>query len=143
MIKSEESRRVLNAILAVPGGGRVWEYWLPFPFKTGNSSTKGHWAKRARESKKAIEAMGLVVLGAGKPSKPLEKARLYVHRISYHAGDGDNLGTGFKHYRDGLIHAGVLKDDRPSILLSSEYTGEARRDKSLFGAWVWVLEVNG
>lgn len=64
----------------------------------------------ARKWKQLVE--GYVVINRLKPSTPLTKARLNLVRHSSFECDFDGLVSGFKHCIDGLVVAGVIKNDR-------------------------------
>lgn len=139
--KSDTTRERLNEILNWPPGGRIWEYWIPYPFESGNVKEKAHWGVKARHSKQCREDMGYSVMAVGKPTKPLKSAALFVHRVAHNRADDDNLGKGFKPFRDGLKDAEVIHDDATKYLKHTKYTDEIDRDKTRQGTWVWVVEM--
>lgn len=51
--------------------------------------------------------------------EPLVKARISFHRGSIKEPDWDGLVSGFKFVCDGLVQAGVIIDDKPSVITCS------------------------
>jgi hypothetical protein len=79
--------------------------------KSINQIGRLHWAVK---SKMINEMKSLVALAVGnrKPATPLEIADLIYVRHSAKCLDFDNLVNSFKAVQDGLVAAGVLKDDK-------------------------------
>ena len=50
------------------------------------------------------------------PSTPLDRARVTLTRCSSVEPDADNLASSFKFILDGLVMAGVIADDKPSVI---------------------------
>lgn len=80
-----------------------------------------HWTKRHKEAvkwKRAISAhcAQFQISGLG-----LDKASLTLTRHSSKEPDMDGLVSGFKHVIDGLVMAGVIIDDKPSVIGQSQY----------------------
>ncbi len=59
-----------------------------------------------------------------RPAEPLELAAIYGVRHSSQQPDRINLWYSFKPLVDGLIRAGVIKDDAPRYLASEHYSWE-------------------
>ena len=88
----------------------------------------GHWAIR-HKSKKEWEARVFNAVRGNLPSKPLVRARLRFTRCSAAQPDFDNLVASFKPIMDGLITAGIIEDDKPSVIGSPVYLHELARPK--------------
>ena len=56
-----------------------------------------------------------------RPSNPLAKASLVLERHGLREPDYDGLVTSFKFVIDGLVHAGVIKDDKMSVIGIPDY----------------------
>ncbi len=50
------------------------------------------------------------------PCEPLSRARVWFTRFSTIEPDFTNLVQGFKHIEDGLVDAGIIVDDKPSVI---------------------------
>jgi len=83
----------------------------------------GHWSIRAR-SKKEWEIRVRGALGRNIPAEPLERAEIACVRFSSSEPDHDNLVASFKPLIDGLVKARVIRDDKPSVIGSPNYTWE-------------------
>ena len=86
---------------------------LPLPSRDVSPNGRGHWAKKARAVKKHREWAVLAVLSDDTPL-PLwrtaeAQATFYVR--DKRRRDGDNYLAMLKPYFDGIVQAGVLKDD--------------------------------
>lgn len=80
-----------------------------------------HKLKKAWESK----VCGAVLMALGRwPEKPLERAQVKITRCSSSEPDFDGLVQGGKFLLDGLVKAGVLVDDRPSVIGQPEFRWE-------------------
>lgn len=79
-----------------------------------------HWAQKMKDTKRWRELVTLLV-GVKKPEKPLDVAKLTLTRVSTKAPDYDNLVSSFKPVIDGLISAGVLKDDKFTLQVNPTY----------------------
>jgi hypothetical protein len=87
---------------------------LPKPV---NRMLRQHWAI----VKKEVDFWKLLVKTSAigrLPDKPLEKARCIYIRHSSRAPDYDGLVSSFKAVQDGLVLAGVLKNDTVDIVKS-------------------------
>lgn len=96
-----------------------------------NSADGFHWRKRQRLRKQWERRVSAEVLAsdAGKPPKPLESARVTVTRCSAKQPDADNLAQSGKWILDGLVKAGVLADDAPSVIGQPLYQWEPAKPK--------------
>ena len=88
-----------------------------------NTSDNRHWRVRQREKKDWyflvwIESHRFV------PESPLVRAQVRITRHSSSEPDYENLTQGGKHILDGLVRAGVLADDKPSVIGQPEYRWE-------------------
>ena len=83
-----------------------------------NKSRRCHWAVQNKEAKKWKR---LVLFNVSRPDEPLKKASIKFTRHSSQEPDFDGLVSGFKHVLDGLKHAGVIIDDKPSIIGHPSY----------------------
>lgn len=86
------------------------EFTIPFLPKPRNQLNV-HWRVRHAEAKKCIELVCLHVQSKA-PKKPFFKAKLTLIRYSSREPDFDGLVSSFKHIIDGLIHAGILENDK-------------------------------
>lgn len=79
--------------------------------KSINQSGRLHWAVK---NKIVSEWKNLVNLAVGNrgPKEPLEKAEIIYTRYSSRCLDFDNLVNSYKAVQDGLVEAGVIKDDK-------------------------------
>ena len=87
------------------------------------NSHKAHWAIAGKERKKWRDATRLRTFMLRPPS-PLEKCRIIATRFSSSEPDYDNLAQSFKSVIDGLKDAGIIKDDKPSVVVDRKYLWE-------------------
>ena len=80
----------------------------------------GHWRTRAK-SKSEWEARVHLAVIHDRPELPLTSARISFTRCSSSEPDFDNLVASFKPVMDGLVKAGVIEDDKPSVIGQPEY----------------------
>lgn len=97
--------------------------------KMTNSYNRSHWSHRHKEAvkwKRTISAYcaQFQISGLG-----LGKASLTLTRHSSKEPDMDGLVSGFKHVIDGLVVAGVIVDDKPSVIGQSQYRWTYRPSK--------------
>lgn len=104
-------------ILQIPG--------LP---KMPNQLLHSHWTASHNNSKKWKNAV-IAAVATDWPESPLESAEITCIRMSSVEPDYDGLAGSFKPIIDGLVQAGVLKDDNPSILRHSCYKWEKTKPK--------------
>ena len=81
---------------------------LPKPI---NAIGRKHWAVKTKEANYWKQCVALSVIGK-KPPAPLLKAHIIYTRFSSVAPDCDGLTSSLKHVQDGLIEAGIIKNDR-------------------------------
>ncbi len=87
------------------------------------NSHKAHWAVAGAERKKWRQAACLVAK-MRRPETPLERCRIVCTRYSFSEPDYDNLVISFKSLCDGLKDAGIIKDDKSSVVVQREYRWE-------------------
>lgn len=102
--------------------------------KTTNSGGRAHWAMKAKEAKKwknLTKEAFLRWCGENNYWKvpDLKKAKLTLTRCSAKEPDADGLVSSFKHVIDGLVEAGVIIDDKPSVIGFPNYAWEYARPK--------------
>lgn len=85
-----------------------------------NSLIRKHWAIITKEKN---HWHGLVRwhLRHNLPKAPFKKAKLTLTRYSMRAPDYDGLVGSFKYVVDGLVKAGVIVDDKTSVIGDSKY----------------------
>lgn len=76
------------------------------------------------KEKKLWEEEVFVATRGKQPPNPLERAKVTFIRRSSMTSDHDNLVASFKHVQDGLIHAGIIVDDRPGVIGQPTYRWE-------------------
>lgn len=59
-----------------------------------------------------------------RPKEPLTKCRITATRFSSVEPDDDNLAISFKSVIDGLKDAGVIQDDKTSVVIERKYLWE-------------------
>lgn len=97
-----------------------------------------HWAKRAKYVKDWHMKVRLAI-GQNVPKLPLQKAKLTLTRHSDREPDFDNLAHSFKCVIDGLTNAGIILDDKPSIIGSPTFRWKkAKRNEGFIS-----VEVSG
>lgn len=95
--------------------------------------TKGqHWAVTAK-SRKDWHWRVKGGVGRDKPKQPLERARVTLVRHSCSEPDEDNTMASWKPVLDGLVQAGVLADDKPSVVTLKSQWFHAPRGKGYIG----------
>lgn len=92
--------------------------------KMTNSLARLHWSAKMKEARKwkglvFEKCVELRICGLH-----LEKAQITLTRHSAKEPDFDGVASGFKHILDGLVVAGVLDDDKPSVIGSPTYKWE-------------------
>lgn len=101
--------------------------------KTTNASRRhGHWGALLSESRKWKRAVWAAVQNAGKPAQPMLSASIELIRHSSTQPDFDNLVISFKWILDGLIDAGVIVSDKPSVIGQPVYQWEKAAPKKGF-----------
>lgn len=87
------------------------------------ANSRLHWARKAKEIGKWKAAVKNALMGMT-PSEPLTKAKITLTRCSSIEPDFDNLAGSFKGVLDGLKEAGVILDDRQSVIGCPEFKWE-------------------
>ena len=87
------------------------------------NSHKAHWAIAGAERKKWRLAAKMRTF-MQRPPTPLEKCKITCTRFSSSEPDFDNLTQSFKSVIDGLKDAGIIKDDKASVVVKREYLWE-------------------
>lgn len=95
---------------------------------TQNALGRRNYQVKAREARKWIDAVIMATNGM-KPHKPLVKAKLTLTRFSSVCPDFDGLCSSFKHPVDGLIKAGIIIDDKMSVIGQPNYKWEKAAPK--------------
>jgi hypothetical protein len=83
--------------------------------KTTNAGGRLHWAVKVREARSWKNLVNVATRNA-KPPHPLKAATLALTRYSTREPDFDGLVSSFKHIIDGLVDAGIIADDKPSVI---------------------------
>lgn len=89
---------------------------MGLPKTTNASRGQGHSGSLLGESRKWKKAVWSAETIEGKPSSPLVSARPKLIRYSSADPDFDNLVSSFKWVVDGLIDAGIIISDKPSVI---------------------------
>jgi len=104
------------------------EFTIPGLPKTFNALNRKHWSIKAAEAKN-WKMLVVFHVGRNKPKAPLMKAKVTLTRYSCAEIDGDGLTSSFKHVLDGLTLAGVIYDDKMSIIGMPTYIHEKAKRK--------------
>lgn len=88
-----------------------------------------HWAVKRKNALHWKRMVAYAVSGK-KPKSPLEKATVYLTRVSAREPDWDNLAASFKHVIDGLIVAQILADDSTKTIGQPKISWEKAAPKS-------------
>lgn len=99
-------------------------YSLEFVIKglPSTSNTHRHWRIAGGDRKKWKEAVVAICSTRSKPRVPLKKACLFCVRFSSSEPDYDNLVISFKAAIDGLKVAGIIEDDKSSVIVERKYS---------------------
>lgn len=89
-------------------------------------NSRGHWRKKHRENTKwkvlVISSIASLRLNEQeRAALPLKRASLCLTRYSSNEPDFDGLVSSFKHVIDGLKEAGVIVDDKMSVIGQPKY----------------------
>lgn len=111
---------------------KVLEFEINGLPKMSNDGLRGtHWSVKKKEAdnwKRAVnnEVVHYFSFPETRDKFPgsMEKAKLILTRFSSTSPDPDGLVSGFKHVVDGLVEAGVLKNDKISNIGMPEYRWE-------------------
>jgi len=106
------------------------EFTIPFlPRMTNPSGRPTHWAVLNTEKNRIHKMVWLLVKESAFLGPPMMKARLTLTRASSSEPDFDGLVSGFKRVIDGLVAAGVLINDKQSVIGQSRYVWEKASPK--------------
>lgn len=89
--------------------------------QTVNAIGRKHWAVKVKEARKWKQLVVTECILAGIGGLNLAQASLELTRYSSRETDFDNLASSFKHVLDGLTAAGVIVDDKPSVIGSPTF----------------------
>jgi hypothetical protein len=92
--------------------------------KTTNTLNRMHWAKKSKEANMWKQIVGLHCRQLKVCDLRLTKATLELTRYSSIEPDFDGLVSTWKHLVDGLVVAGVLIDDKQSVIGSPIFKWE-------------------
>lgn len=100
---------------------KVAEFEIPGLPMTINAIGRKHWSYKAKEAKRwknlvLEQCVFMRIYGIN-----LGSAVLIFTRHSSQETDFDNLASSFKHVLDGLVHAKVIVDDKPSVIGSPTF----------------------
>ena len=106
---------------------------LKFDFVTpGLNGSDGLIREHHHRKKKRQTAIKWEIISKS-PIKHEGKVIITYTRGSVTAPDWDNLCASFKHWGDGLVSAGIIKDDKPSIVVEFKPRYErAKNHKSTY-----------
>lgn len=93
-------------------------FTLPGLPKIMSNGSHGNW-RTAAGIKRKWKDLSIIHCRRHLPPQPLKKAEAVFTRFSSVEPDNDNLAISFKSIRDGLVEAGVIEDDRPSVLTAT------------------------
>lgn len=99
--------------------------------KTPNQLKTMHWAARAKHSKQWRSAARWMAFKS-QPKQPLRQVRLTFIRGSSRQCDYDNGIASVKPLIDGLVDAGIIADDNPSIVKAVLFGWEKAPQKAGF-----------
>ncbi len=111
---------------------KVVEFTLFGLPKTINEIGRKHWSFKYKEAKHWKQLVYQICVFHRIEALKLEKATLEFTRHSSREPDFDNLAGSFKHVLDGLVVAGVIKDDKPSVIGSPTFRWEKTKIKGGF-----------
>lgn len=110
------------------------KYLLEFELKGLTRMTNAlnvHWRVRHSHTTRWKNLTIMAAREKGVPEEPLTKATLTLTRFSAKEPDFDGLVSSFKAVVDGLRDAGVILDDKPSVVGNPSY------------AWVYAKPNHG
>ena len=84
------------------------------------NGSHGHWASVNRYRRTWHQLVSNAI--GFKPKKPLEKVRVTCIRAASLKCDYDNLVMSFKPVIDGLVLAGIIKDDDMDTIVERRYS---------------------
>lgn len=99
--------------------------------KTTNGNARRHW--RALQNEAKIWHRNVIAAAESLDVKePLTKAKLKLTRHSSQEPDFDGLVSSFKHVIDGLIKAGIIVNDKMSVIGQPEYAWQRAKIRKGF-----------
>ena len=90
------------------------EIEIPRLPKMNSSRRVNRWTE-IREKDLWTEEIAAATVGK-RPPEPLKRAKVTYIRRSSAEPDFTNLAASFKHPEDGLVRAGIILDDKPSVI---------------------------
>lgn len=89
--------------------------------KLPNQTLYSHWRVKHAEAKKwkklvATHALIATLNARERPAIPFKCATVTLTRLSSREPDSDNLMASWKYCLDGLVEAGVIENDKPSVI---------------------------
>ncbi len=96
---------------------------------TINTIGRIHWALQAKDVKRWNNAVYQQCVLNRIAGLGLKKATVEFVRHSFTQPDTDNLANSFKYLQDGLVKAGVIIDDNPTVLTATYLWEKAPRNK--------------
>lgn len=88
--------------------------------KLPNQTLYRHWRVKQQEALKwkvlVVNAVNCVNLEQKRTAQPFSMAKVTLTRLSSKEPDADNLMSSWKHCIDGLVLAGVIVNDKPSVI---------------------------
>ncbi|MEQ9091830.1 MAG: hypothetical protein RIE52_12110 [Balneola sp.] len=106
---------------------------LEFDFVLPGLNGKGGLIREHYHAKKKRKDDLYWIIRQAKPKLHGDKVIITYTRASVIAPDWDNLSASFKHWGDCLVDAGVIKDDKPSVVVEFKPRWEkAKNNKSVY-----------
>lgn len=88
--------------------------------KLPNQLLRKHWSVIMKEGRR-WRAFTRLAVGYQIPPKPFALVKVTLTRHSVRQPDFDGLVGSFKYVLDGLVKAGVMVDDKASVIVESKY----------------------
>lgn len=95
---------------------RTWRIYLPYTLPPLTANQRLHWAKRARITRQIRKETALLCKASKLPSLQRVKARIVYIPRDRRRRDPSNLMPTQKAAIDGLVTAGIIRDDDPRYL---------------------------
>lgn len=106
---------------------------------TGGNSRQS-WRAKYAETTKWKKAVFFATKGK-LPPKPLKKVRLKYTRCSSNKMDWDNLVISFKAIQDGLVDAGIMRDDKVKNIPELPVYEQNMAKKGEGKVWIEIWEI--
>jgi crossover junction endodeoxyribonuclease RusA len=99
---------------------REWTIRLPWPTPPLSLNDRGHWAARHRRVREVRRVAAALVRAQHIPR--LDRCEVTLHYVPRdgRTRDTDNLVATLKPIADGIVDAGVVKDDSPAFMAKPE-----------------------